>query len=270
MPHDVADFEAEVIARSFEKPVLVDFWAEWCGPCRMLGPVLEKLADEESDKWELAKVNTDVLTDVARRYSIMSIPAVKLFSQGEVVDEFVGALPEASVRKWLAEALPSESQPIIEQARAKITDNPEEALSLLKAVLESEPDNAAARALIAQAIVFEDPQKALAMLDGVDLRDPVPVKIADAVGALAHLARRRSEPESLPDGPARDLYIDAARLVAERDFDAAFSELLKTVRTDRRLDDDGARKAMLALFTILGETHPLTGSYRRQLERALF
>jgi len=269
MPTEVTHFDSEVIARSYEKPVLVDFWAPWCGPCRMIGPVLEKMAGE-ADDWELAKVNTDEQQDVARRYSIMSIPAVKLFSQGQVVDEFVGALPEAQIRRWLEEALPSEAAPAIEQARALLTDDPEEALKLLKTALDTDPNNTAARALVAQALVFRDPQRAMQMLDGVDLKDPQPVKIADAVGVLAHLAKLRENPASLPDSPGKESYLKAAALIAEEDFEAAFDELLHVVRTDRKLDDDGARKAMLALFTLLSEENELTPKYRRALERALF
>jgi len=269
MATDVTNFDSEVIARSYEKPVLVDFWAPWCGPCRMIGPVLEKMAEEAED-WELAKVNTDEQQDVARRYNIMSIPAVKLFSQGQVVDEFVGALPEAQVRRWLEQALPSESQPVIEQARALITDDPEEALKLLRTVLDQEPDNAAARALVAQALVFQDPQRAMQMLDGVDLKDPVPVRIADAVGVLAHLAAASDNPDKLGDSPAREAYLNGAKLISEQQFPEAFEELLKVVRTDRRLDDDGARKAILALFVLLGDENPLTVEYRRKLQQTLF
>jgi putative thioredoxin len=200
----------------------------------------------------------------------MSIPAVKLFSHGEVVDEFVGALPEAQVRAWLEKALPGQHQDAIERARASMTDNPAEAQALLKTVLENEPSNAAARALLAQALVFQDPQKAMEMLDGADLRDPVPIRIADAVGVLAHLAKLRSDASALGDGPGRESYLEAAALIATQDFPAAFETLLRVVRTDRKLDEDGARKSMLALFTLLGEENPLTQQYRRQLERALF
>jgi putative thioredoxin len=207
---------------------------------------------------------------VARRYSITSIPAVKLFSRGEVVDEFIGALPETSVRRWLAAALPAESQPAIEQARASLTDNPEEAVKLLKTVLEKDPGNAAARALVAQTLVFQDPHRALEMLDGADLRDPGPYQIADAVGTLAHLATLRSAPEALADEPGKDAYIEAARLVAEQDFAGALEQLISVVRSNRLLDGDGARKAMLALFTLLGEENELTPVYRLKLQRALF
>jgi putative thioredoxin len=270
MPTEVTDFEQQVITRSYEMPVVVDFWAPWCGPCRMLGPVLEKLAGEEAGKWELAKVNTDEQADVAQRFSIMSIPAVKMFSQGKVVDEFIGALPEAQVRHWLENALPSESQPVIEEARSHLMDNPEEAVQLLNSVLEKDPNNAAARALAAQALVFEEPQRALDMLKGVDLRDPVPYQIADAVGLLAHLAHLRTQPEALGDAAGKDAYLEAAALVAQRSFEDAFDRLLSVVRSNRGLDEDGARRAMLALFTLLGEEHPLTPRYRRLLQQALF
>ncbi|HEY6866409.1 MAG TPA: thioredoxin, partial [Candidatus Eisenbacteria bacterium] len=101
MSHDITDFEQDVIAKSRTVPVLVDFWAEWCGPCRVLGPVLERLADQAQGRWVLAKLDTERFTDVASRYGIMSIPNVKLFVNGEVADEFVGALPEREVRAWL-------------------------------------------------------------------------------------------------------------------------------------------------------------------------
>jgi putative thioredoxin len=105
MPQTI-DFQKEVIDASKQQPVLVDFWAEWCGPCKMLGPILEKLEKEANDAWKLVKINTDLHPDLSRQYQIQGIPAVKLFVDGQVTAEFAGALPEPHVRAWLNEHLP--------------------------------------------------------------------------------------------------------------------------------------------------------------------
>ncbi|MCB1123351.1 MAG: thioredoxin [Verrucomicrobiae bacterium] len=109
MSHEVSDFQKEVIARSREVPVVVDFWAPWCGPCRMLGPVIEKLASESGGRWDLVKVNTDHNPDIARQYQIRGIPNLKLFIDGRVVGEAVGAQPEPMLRQWIDRYLPTAS-----------------------------------------------------------------------------------------------------------------------------------------------------------------
>lgn len=107
MTDRMPDFQQDVIETSRRKPVLVDFWAPWCGPCRILGPTLEKLAKESGGAWRLVKINADKFPDLIRRYGVRGIPAVKLFVDGTVKDEFVGALPEHAVRRWLDQSLPA-------------------------------------------------------------------------------------------------------------------------------------------------------------------
>ena len=270
MTVEVSDFEAEVLTASHDKPVVVDFWAPWCGPCRVLGPVLEKLA-AENEGWTLAKVNTDENPAVASRYGIQGIPAVKLFVDGNVADEFVGALPEARVRQWLEKALPSRAKELLEDAEAALAaaDTPN-AKSLARQVLDLEPDNARASALLARIEVFERPAEAVELARRAASRDAGLVTVSEAVRTLAGLIELADKPGRLPAGPARDSYLAAVKSLRERDPDAALANLIGVLRADPKYDDGGARKACIALFTVLGEQHEATGKHRRAFEMALF
>ncbi|MEO0338758.1 MAG: thioredoxin, partial [Bacteroidota bacterium] len=117
------DFQKTVIDKSFDQPVVVDFWASWCGPCQVLGPIIEEIAEEQKDKWNLVKVDTEQNQELAQEYEVMSIPNVKLFHKGEVIAEFMGALPRTSILNWLEEYLPSASKENLEDILERLAKN---------------------------------------------------------------------------------------------------------------------------------------------------
>ena len=269
MVTEVSDFESEVLAESHNMPVLVDFWAPWCGPCRQLGPILEKLAGENDGNWKLAKLNTDENPEVSSRYRVSSIPAVKLFVDGEVVDEFLGALPEAQVRRWLDNAVPNATKLRLEAARRLVEEGDERgAEAALREVLADEPANDAALVWLARLSVFHDPAAAAASLAGLRSLDADQARVRDAVLLVADLVSR--DKASLPEGPGRESYAAALAAIAQNDLDAAMAAVIDVLRKDRKYDNDGARRAGLAIFALLGEKHPTTRKHRRAFDLSVF
>jgi len=269
MQYDVVDFEKEVLNRSYKIPILVDFWAEWCAPCRMLSPVLERLAGLNKDSWALAKVDTEQLTDVAVKYNIQSIPNVKLFFEGKVVSEFVGALPEYSVVQWLRKNLPSKLQGQIDLAKTLIAEDRKfDAQKLLENILTAEPQNQEVKVLLAKLYLFDNPEKSAGFAN--DITDPKYMELAEAVKTLSRLLDVGNHPERLPENPSKEKYLDAIADVHSKNFDAALGKLIDIIRSDRTYDDDGSRKACIAIFKFLGEEHEITRKHRRDFGSALY
>jgi putative thioredoxin len=270
MAHEAKDFQKDVVELSATIPVLVDFWSEWCGPCKVLTPVLERLAEKHAGVWALRKVNTEEMPDVAARYGIRSIPNVKLFVDGKPVHEFVGALPESAVEAWLAKALPDKNRKTLAQAEGLVHEGKgEEALPLLEAVVASAPGDEHARALLAMRIVFTDPLRARALVEGIhEASQDGP--LAGGVLAILRCVDLAVRPDALPAGEARDTYLSAASLLSRGDFDGALEKFIDVIRTDRAYDDDGGRRCCLAIFAYLGEDHPITRGRRREFGGALY
>ena len=266
MAFDVVDFQKEVIERSATTPVLVDFWAEWCGPCKILGPVLEKLAMQSNGTWQLAKVNTEQFTDIAARYNIRSIPNAKLFVDGKVETEFVGALPEPVLKQWLEKNIPGKVRKDVEHAESMLTNGKmDEAQKLLHSILAAEPGNQKARALLARTLVHSDQAKALDLVK--DMQEDSPFfDTAEAIRTIVSLCAKTS----LPDDGVRELYRDAIAKLREHSYHAALEGFIEVIRNNRYYDDDGSRKACIAIFKILGEEHEITKQYRREFSRALY
>ena len=269
MGYDVTDFEKEVIEKSHSIPVLVDFWAEWCGPCKVLGPVLERLASQSDGKWALAKVDTEELVEVAQKYQIQSIPNVKLFIDGKVANEFIGALPEYQVQRWLQAAIPSKHRAQIGQAEALLAAGDfAAAKELLEPIVAAEPGDASARILFARSIVFNDPVKAATSIGNIE--EPKYSDVQSAIRTFARLHSLAHHADGLPEGTTRPLYLSAIQLLVSQNFDAAVSQFIDIIRRDRYYDDDGARKACIAVFKLLGEENEVTQNHRRDFSSALY
>lgn len=264
-------FPELVIERSQEVPVVVDFWAAWCAPCQRLMPLLARLAEEYQGKFILAKVNTDEERDLAQEYQVRSLPTVKIFRSGKVVDEFLGAQPEGVVREYLERHLERKSDPLRKQAtQAREQGNMALACGYLRQAHEIEPDNHEISLELVQMLLAtnaypeartvaltlpaEDAaaQNLLGYLDLIELaqnNDPVHLQATLAADPADHEAR----------------YCLACTQIAARNYPPALENLLEIIRRDRKFRNDGARKAILILFEMLGPKHDLTIRSRRRL-----
>jgi putative thioredoxin len=260
-----ADFEREVIEASHEQPVLVDFWAPWCGPCRMVGPVLEKLVAEAGGRWRLVKINTDENQHLAAELRITGIPALKLYRDGGVAAELTGALPEREMRAWLEDHVPSAERVRLEAARsARAAGHNDEARKMAEELLANSADHREARLLLAELALPGDAEQARELLDGLAAGDYLDERI-ESMAQLAAFALRTDN----GDGESAARYLEGARALRQGRFADAAEALLDVLRRDRALDD-GARRTLVALFTWLGDGHEVTRSYRPRLASAMF
>ena len=279
----LADFDEQVVAASHEVPVVVDFWAPWCQPCRILKPILEKLAVEYGGRFILAKINSDENQALAQRYGVRGIPAVKAFVDGRMVDEFTGALPEAQIREFLGRLIPSPAEPLRREALA----------------LAAAGDNAAARRRMAEAINLDptgddayldfialclDAGDADALAEARELLDVVADRARDRNRVAALRARLQLASGGGADAAALQDRLAAApddhevrrqlanALALAQDYRGALENLLEIVRRDRTWNDEAGRKDMLNLFTLLSaqpQFDDLVREFRVQLSRTL-
>lgn len=274
---DAGDFQQKVVEASRQVPVVVDFWAEWCGPCRALKPILEKLAEEFQGKFILAKVDSDKNQEIAGQFGVRGIPSVKAFFGGEIVDEFSGAIPESEVRAFLQRLIPSPAGELhIAAGRARDQGKLAEALQLLGEAAKLDLQNEVVR-LDAADILVELGQldearslfNSLSPLLRMEARArQVEARLTFAEAGEGDEAALRDRLVAQPDDMENRMQL-ANLLIANGRHQEGLEQLLDMVRRDRAWNDEAARKAILSVFSLLGDQGPLVADYRRKLARAL-
>jgi putative thioredoxin len=271
-------FQADVVEPSRERPVLVDFWSPSCGPCRVLGPLLERLVNERKGQVLLAKVNTDHEQELAEYFGISSIPAVKVIFNGQLVHEFVGLRPESELRQFLDDLCPRRD-PVLEQAEAAERAAPARAEALYRKALEEQPENDGARLGLARSLLAQN------RLDEID---PIlePASVEGEVGAEVERIKAQvyldRAAQLLPDEAAlrksvaaepknAQARLDLGCLLARKgNYPEALAMLLSAGELDYKLAAGRVREVMVKLFYVLGSNHPLANDYRSRLSRLLY
>lgn len=270
MSYDLSDFQTDVLDRSQRTPVLVDFWAEWCGPCKMLGPVLERLADQAGNRWVLVKINTETHPDLAAQYAIRSIPSVKLFHQGKVVAEFAGALPEPQIRAWLDQHLPTPQREAMARARQLLhAGRASEAAALLQPLAAAAPADEELAVLTARALLFQDPAAAEAKVNSLSAHSAWRDEARVVQALAAAIGRLSPEGAPLPAGAVRDRYLTGLRALQQQDFRTAAADLVEVLLEKPDFDEGRAKAACLALFQHLGLRHPISEEFFRRYSMAV-
>lgn len=270
-----ATFATEVLERSKQVPVVVDFWAPWCGPCRVLGPIIEKIAGELGERVVLAKLNTDENPRVSMQYRIQGIPAVKAFRNGQLIGEFTGAYPEPQVRNFFEQVVAAEAPPDLSPGDEMLErGDMAGAEAYYRGVLEKKKDDADATVGLAVVLLERGDREG-----AEELLDRIPTdRRAKALKHHIFLADfeqkhadedLRGEAERNPKDP-RARYRWGVMLAAQEEWQAALDELLESVRLDKNFAEGAARKALLAMFDLLGLDTPIVKEYQRRLSQLLF
>ena len=273
------NFVTEVVERSKSVPVVVDFWAEWCQPCRILGPTLEKLAAEYGGRFVLAKADTEQLSQVASGFGVRSIPAVFAVKGGEVVDSFVGVMPEAAIRAWLDRLMPTPAESLVIEARALETTDSTLAEKKYREALSLEPANVSAKIGLARTCAAlgrpSEAQEIIANLERRGYLEP------EAENLKAKLTLHSGETETIGDvselrmahaanpGDKTSQLELAEALAASSEYAEALELALNLVESDRRGTGEQGRKLMIAIFQLLPADSELANDYRRRLSVAL-
>ncbi len=274
---DVTDatFAAEVLERSKTVPVVVDFWAPWCGPCRVLGPIIERVAASHGNDVVLAKLNTDENPRVATQFKIQGIPAVKAFKDGKMVSEFTGAVPEPTVTAFFNKLVPTAAEKAArEAARLAASGDTAAAEAVFRSALAEQPSNADAIAGLGELLFARgETAELLPLLERIpgDRRaKALKHRIFLKGFAEKHAGENLESEAAAAPRDARARYRYGLLLASKEQYESALDELIDSIRADRKFADEAARKAVLGVFDILGPDDPRTRQYQRSLASVLF
>ncbi len=270
-----SNFEQAVVQKSHETPVLVDFWADWCAPCKMIAPVLDQLASDYGDQLQIGKVNTEQERRLAEQHGIRSLPTLRLYRNGEVVEEVLGAQPESTLRSLIDAYLVRASDSSLEQALAlAAAGDRTRALQILESAFAEDPDNPHLPLPLVRLYMQEQQlDNASGLLDTLphDLRDSDEGKSLRLLMEFATSAAVAPDhailQQKLADQPgnAEARYQLAALQLLDGDYDAALENFLELLNKHRSFGDGAAQRGLLAVFSLLGETDERVGTYRRQM-----
>lgn len=271
-----SNFEIEVVEKSKTVPVIVDFWAQWCGPCRALGPMLESLAEEFNGRFILAKVDIDQQRQLAARFEVSGVPMVMALVDGKIVSHFIGALPEARVRHFLETVCPSETTLLAKQAASLEESDPAQAIAIYRQVIEVDHRNTLAIAALAdllrrQGDVEEAERQARLVGEGTDGYNRARNVLArigfqrNAENVEIVRARVESEPQNFE----HRLRLGVA-LAAQEQWPEALEAMISAVEADKKFGAEQVKPRMVEIFNILGQQHELTNKFRSRLASALY
>jgi putative thioredoxin len=273
------NFVAQVIEASHQQPVMVDFWATWCGPCQTLIPLLEQLAAEYDGGFILAKVDVDQNQQLASQFGVRSVPTVKIVKDGQIVDEFTGVIPDTEVRAKLDQHISNESNNKLDEANALYAQGEtEQAITIMQQVILDEPNNHPARIIFANLLVnekrYDDARQLIDSLPDEE-KNKAEVRALIAQMEMSNALRDAPSIDDLQQRIAKDetdsdaRYLLGNQLIATGDYENAMEQFLQLMIRDREFNDDAGRKSLLQVFDMLGGSGELVTKYRRKMANAL-
>jgi len=267
-------FEQDVLEQSKRVPVIVDFWAPWCGPCRMLSPILEKLTEEAQGRFMLVKANTEEVPNAAMSFRVQSIPAVFAVIAGQVADGFVGLMPEGQLKTWLDRVAEVGD---LQTAQALETSDPQQAKAIYTRMHQAEPERAEPRIGLARvALAQENVEEAARWIDELEARGFLEPEAQKLKASLDLQATKNVDIQAIEQAAAKapnDMQLQlqlAQALAGQQQYGEALEKLLQIVERDRKGAGEQARVLMVDIFRILPDDSELTSTYRRKLASALY